>query len=78
MHETRLDEGVTVFRIELATANAAFAEIPAGQEIARILRELADKLEDPSMTVALEDGTTTGTVRDYNGNTVGQWMHTAE
>ena len=43
--------------------NAAF-EYPEG-EVARILRELADKIE--------AQGLTGGVLMDYNGNKVGEW-----
>lgn len=54
-------EGITV---ELAVvANDAFQPDPR-TEIARILRDLADRIEG-----GLEDGT--ARLRDFNGNTVG-------
>ena len=53
-------------KIELSMDNAAFGEAP-GMEAARILRELADRIEydilAPDMFVPL---------RDVNGNRVGQ------
>lgn len=53
--------------LSLNTSNAAF-EAQSGTETARILRELADKLDGgdilPGESIPL---------RDYNGNTVGQF-----
>lgn len=51
-----------VFRVKIETGNAAFSDGNRNYEIARILRELADKLEH---------GHEPATVRDINGNTVG-------
>ena len=51
------------FELSVDTGNAAFDPAP-GDELARILRRVADELED---------GHTSGTVRDHNGNTVGRW-----
>lgn len=54
-----------MFNLEIATDNDAFAD-GAGTEIARLLRELANKIEDHSTSA-------TGTMRDYNGTTVASW-----
>jgi hypothetical protein len=54
---------VNTFNVKISTGNAAF-EDNAGTELARILRELADKLDN---------GETTGILRDYNGNRVGEY-----
>lgn len=43
-----------------------------GSELARILRSIADRVD---MT---DVGPTAGKVRDYNGNTVGEWRVTTE
>lgn len=53
------------FKLEFKTDNAAFSD---GWEIeaARILREVADKVER---------GHTAANVRDYNGNTIGHFDH---
>lgn len=56
--ESRASE---VFALRIKTGNAAFGDEP-GTEIARILRGLADKIEDGHRMVYLTD---------YNGNTVG-------
>lgn len=59
--------------VTIETGNAAFHDDesgePSGHEAARILRELADRLEA---------GATDGKVRDYNGNTVGSFELTAD
>lgn len=71
-----LIDDTKVINIEIATNNSAFGDAdgnvgePAfiAREVARILRELADKLiERPSLA------TTLGTIqlRDFNGNVVG-------
>ena len=56
------------FVVEFNTDNAAFGNDrgdPAwGQEVARILREVVDKIERDY---------TIGTIRDLNGNTVGRF-----
>ena len=51
------------FHIAFSADNACFEDAPA-EEIGRILRDLADKVE------AGRDG---GRVIDRNGNTVGTW-----
>lgn len=58
-------KGPEMFTLTIDTANDAFNDAPE-RELARILRNVADKLE------------TVGTgnrapVRDVNGNTVGRW-----
>lgn len=54
------------FKLKIKTDNAAFAEDgnDGKNEVARILREIADKLED---------GCDVGFPRDINGNKVGEW-----
>lgn len=54
-----------MFKIEFSTDNAAFAD-DAGREVARILRDWADKMEDRG------DAFYSGPVRDLNGNRVGK------
>ena len=51
------------FTLKLNTDNAAFS-YDAAMEVARILREAANKLES---------GFTDTKLRDYNGNVVGQF-----
>jgi hypothetical protein len=53
---------VSEFRVSIRTDNAAFEEGDRGAEVARILRDVADRLED---------GFEAGSVRDINGNLVG-------
>lgn len=52
------------FTLTILTDNAAFADGP--DEVARLLRETADR-------VAAGDGE--GSLRDVNGNTVGEWTY---
>ena len=53
-----------MFKLKFKTGNAAFVDDTARLESARILREIADKMDD---------GFERGACRDYNGNTVGEW-----
>jgi hypothetical protein len=55
-----------MFTVKIETGNAAFEPRPH-DEIARILRELADRIEAGKFTRSL---------RDANGNTVGrvEWL----
>lgn len=50
--------------IKFKTDNAAFSD-DVGGETARVLRQIADKIE------STRDGS--GHVRDANGNTIGHW-----
>ena len=52
-----------MFKIEIETDNDAFAPEP-GPELARILRELADKLDAGTVPESVR-------LRDINGNTCG-------
>lgn len=52
--------------IMLETGNAAFEDAGAGREVARILRKLADQIEDWPGASAFKIG-----LRDVNGNRVG-------
>lgn len=52
------------FTVVLATENAAFETPDAPGEIARILREVADRVES---------GSAHGKVADINGNSVGRY-----
>lgn len=54
-----------MFKLEIETDNAAF-EDGAELEIARILRNVAERLE-------YLDGLREGNARDINGNRVGRW-----
>jgi hypothetical protein len=51
-----------VVKIQFSTDNAAFEDNGREEEIARILRRIADKIES---------GAVAGTARDSNGNRVG-------
>lgn len=51
-----------MFKLEIDTGNAAFDYGDKGYEIARILRDIAAKVEN---------GADSGSVRDLNGNKVG-------
>lgn len=59
------------FTLTIETGNAAFTGHP-GDEIARILRHVADSLDIPLRDDERQP------VRDYNGNTVGRWEYTPE
>lgn len=51
------------FKLEFEGGDAAFCEAPR-EEVARILREVA---------TAVDSGRDGGSVRDINGNRVGEW-----
>lgn len=61
-----------MFKLSIETGNAAFADPYTGEEsswdenheVARILREIADKIDD---------GRREGKAIDYNGNSVGEY-----
>ncbi len=59
-----------MFKLEMDTVNAAFADGERGAEIARILRVVAKLVEAGG---SIPDGDT-GKLRDVNGNTVGLWI----
>jgi hypothetical protein len=56
-----------IFKLNLRIDNAAFGEGSRDYELARILREIADKIE------AGQDYATYKTVFDVNGNDVGRY-----
>jgi hypothetical protein len=58
------------FDLHFSTENAAFEDAPL-TEVARILRNLADRVE------RITGGYPAGTVVDVNGNTIGHWSHNA-
>lgn len=60
-------------KIQIDTSNAAFADDNGGAEAARILRDLAERLEG-SGTLARSD---TKQLHDTNGNKVGTYTTTA-
>jgi len=53
-----------MFKLEIETGNAAFQDGLGDLEIARILKEVTNRVLQ---------GFTEGTVRDMNGNTVGKF-----
>lgn len=55
--------------IEMKMNNDAFVEAP-GKEAARILRDLADKVERSLSSPSMYRGLSALTAKDYNGNTV--------
>jgi hypothetical protein len=55
-------------RIQASSSNEAFCHGNMATEFARILREIASRIE--------EDGDTEGLCRDINGNSVGSWKVT--
>jgi len=59
-----------MFHLEIETSNAAFADDPAG-EVARILRDLAERIEGYGVAPA-----SAMSLRDANGNAVGEWSYT--
>jgi hypothetical protein len=52
------------FTLKFKTDNAAFGDGAGAAEVARILRDVADKVAN---------GRDYGSVQDINGNTVGDW-----
>lgn len=57
-----------MFKLTIRTENEAFDGFP-GDELARILRDVAEKLQD---------GRNRAVCVDVNGNTVGSWELTSE
>lgn len=57
-----------MFKLTFETSNAAFAEDDATDELARILREVAGRIQN--------NGEDQGRVRDVNGNDIGyfEWV----
>jgi len=53
-----------MFKLKMETGNAAFADNIKHLEVARILRNVVEKLEADH---------TEGKLIDLNGNTVGEW-----
>lgn len=54
------------FTINISMSNAAFESTDSGLEVARMLRELADKIEDSDLHQPVSF-----TLRDMNGNKCG-------
>ena len=57
-----------MFELTIKTGNSAFADGNTGPELARILRNLADRVERIGW-----DDSMGGAIKDANGNTVGNW-----
>jgi hypothetical protein len=57
-----------MFELKFATDNAAFDDDEATDEIARILRNLANRIRHPHC----EPGSR-GFIFDVNGNPIGEW-----
>lgn len=53
-----------MFKLSFKTGNDAFQDGNKEYEVSRILKELAEKVENGS------DG---GKIKDINGNTIGEW-----
>jgi hypothetical protein len=69
--EQTTTKGNAVFTVTIETGNAVFEDYP-GEELARILRGLADHVEGQQAERA-PGAKRVGPLRDVNGNTVGQW-----
>lgn len=70
-----------MFTVTIATDNAVFhldddLYDPA-RSLAQLLRNIADTLEDDVPNELADSGTPTtiGSIRDANGNHVGEWRH---
>ena len=62
------------FTIQLSTDHKAFSEGERDTELARILREIADKIE-----FSMVPQGSSQTIRDSNGNDIGRWkLHNDE
>jgi hypothetical protein len=56
-------------QLNFETANAAFADGHGHAEAARILHDIAERVDN---------GHETGVIRDINGNTIGRWSLTID
>lgn len=56
-----------MFKLSIECGNAAFDDLP-GAECARILRQIADKIQEASPGDSID-----GYCHDFNGNRVGEW-----
>ena len=59
--------------LKIAMDNAAFSDAP-GRELARILRDAADRAEDLCDASQVRHGPWEVPLRDYNGNRVGDMV----
>lgn len=60
-----------MFKLEFDTDNRVFSNGSAGFEIARILREVVDNVNDITSN-------SNGTILDQTGNRVGKWNYVSE
>ena len=67
---------MATFTLTINCDNAAFDDSPTGCELARILRSLADNVNDCDMQDLMV--LATGRLRDSNGNPVGNWHFDGE
>lgn len=68
------------FTLNINTDYAAFTYEGTGEpqpspELSRILRQLAEDLDEVD---AIDIDGDSGTLRDYNGNTVGSWIYSTD
>ena len=54
-----------MFKLKFRMGNSAFDDGNKEYEVARILKEIAEKVEN---------GRTEGSIMDYNGNNIGEWI----
>jgi hypothetical protein len=59
-----------MFKVEIETVNDAFKESDTGSEVARILRELAMRVDEGGLSGMAD---VAGILRDGNGARVGDW-----
>jgi hypothetical protein len=64
-----------MFRMEIATANAAFVDMP-GEALAELLIQTAERVRE-GLSYA-PDADQGGTLKDVNGGAVGEWQYTPE
>jgi cell division protein ZapA (FtsZ GTPase activity inhibitor) len=63
-----------MFTVHIVTNNAAF-EINGGAEVARLLRDIADELDERGKPTSVCDPLNSPkSLRDINGNRVGHWQ----
>lgn len=61
------------FRLTIDMDNATFDECP-GDELTRIFKTISKRIEDATYSELLDADRASTTVRDTNGNTVGNWI----
>ena len=62
---------MSIFSLSIELSNAAFDNGDAGSEVARLLRELAARVDGDDFRHACA-----GRIHDISGNTVGHWHQT--